>query len=67
MKFAASDFDGTLFVEHEIAKETVEAILSWRQAGHKFGGYAMASARDHIQRQAKKSFLSVGSMLREYR
>jgi len=39
----------------------------WRQAGHKFGGYAMASARDHIQRQAKKSFLSVGSMLREYR
>lgn len=36
-KIAASDFDGTLFINREISAETLAAIKSWRAAGNKFG------------------------------
>ena len=36
-KVAASDFDGTLFINQQIAEETLSAIKNWRSAGNKFG------------------------------
>lgn len=44
MKFAASDFDGTLYRENTITREDAEAIRAWRKAGHKFG---VVSGRDY--------------------
>ena len=36
-KVAASDFDGTLFINQEISAENLSAIRNWRAAGNKFG------------------------------
>ena len=36
-KVAASDFDGTLFINQNITAETLTAIKNWRAAGNKFG------------------------------
>ena len=36
-KFAASDFDGTLFRNEKISAEDIAAIKSWRAAGNMFG------------------------------
>lgn len=43
MKFAASDYDGTLFRNERIEQSDAEAIARWRAAGHKFG---VVSGRD---------------------
>lgn len=43
MKFAASDYDGTLFRAERIEKSDAEAVARWRAAGHKFG---VVSGRD---------------------
>ena len=37
MKIAASDFDGTLFVDNAIAESDLASIVEWRAAGNKFG------------------------------
>ena len=37
MKVAASDYDGTLFLQETICKEIIVAIRNWRDAGGKFG------------------------------
>jgi len=58
LKLAASDFDGTLFIKHEIVKETVEAILSWRQAGHKFG---VITGRDYGMLLPQLKFFGIES------
>ena len=34
---AASDFDGTLFINQQITAENLQAIKNWRSAGNKFG------------------------------
>lgn len=44
MKIAASDYDGTLFRNEEIAKSDAEAVHKWRLAGHKFG---VVTGRDY--------------------
>ena len=44
MKIAASDYDGTLFRERTISKESVQGVHAWRIAGNKFG---MVSGRDY--------------------
>lgn len=44
MKVAASDFDGTLFIENGICSENVEGIRQWRAAGNKFG---VVTGRDY--------------------
>ena len=36
-KVAASDFDGTLFINQSITAENLSAISAWRAAGNKFG------------------------------
>ena len=36
-KVAASDFDGTLFINQSITAENLSAIKKWRAAGNKFG------------------------------
>ena len=36
-KIAASDFDGTLFINQQISAENLTAIKNWRAAGNKFG------------------------------
>ena len=36
-KVAASDFDGTLFINRQISAENLSAIKNWRAAGNKFG------------------------------
>ena len=36
-KVAASDFDGTLFINQQITAENLTAIKNWRAAGNKFG------------------------------
>lgn len=36
-KVAASDFDGTLFINQSITAENLSAIRNWRAAGNKFG------------------------------
>ena len=36
-KVAASDFDGTLFINQAITAENLSAIRKWRAAGNKFG------------------------------
>lgn len=36
-KVAASDFDGTLFINQQISAENLSAIRNWRAAGNKFG------------------------------
>ena len=36
-KVAASDFDGTLFINQQISVENLLAIKKWRAAGNKFG------------------------------
>ena len=36
-KVAASDFDGTLFINQQISAENLLAIKKWRAAGNKFG------------------------------
>lgn len=44
MKIAASDYDGTLFRNRTISKESIESVHAWRAAGNKFG---MVSGRDY--------------------
>lgn len=44
MKIAATDYDGTLFRNGTISRETIESIRRWRQHGHKFG---VISGRDY--------------------
>lgn len=44
MKIAASDYDGTLFRNGTISKESIEGVHAWRAAGNKFG---MVSGRDY--------------------
>lgn len=44
MKIAASDYDGTLFRNRKISKESIEGVHAWRAAGNKFG---MVSGRDY--------------------
>lgn len=44
MKFAASDYDGTLFRQNRIAEEDVRGVHDWRAAGHKFG---VVTGRDY--------------------
>jgi len=36
-KVAATDFDGTLFINQQITPENLSAIRNWRAAGNKFG------------------------------
>lgn len=36
-KVAASDFDGTLFINQQISAENLSAIKNWRALGNKFG------------------------------
>ena len=36
-KVAASDFDGTLFINQQISAENISAIKNWRATGNKFG------------------------------
>lgn len=36
-KVAASDFDGTLFINQQVSEENLTAIKNWRAAGNKFG------------------------------
>lgn len=43
MRVAASDFDGTLYRNGEVTRETVQAIRDWRALGNKFG---VATGRD---------------------
>lgn len=44
MKIAASDYDGTLFRNDEIAAEDARGVHAWRAAGHKFG---VVTGRDY--------------------
>ena len=44
-KVAASDFDGTLFREQQVTRGDIEAIMRWREAGHKF---AIVTGRAYI-------------------
>lgn len=44
MKVAASDFDGTLFIDSQICQENVEGVRRWRAAGNKFG---VVTGRDY--------------------
>ena len=44
MKIAASDYDGTLFRNNEIAAEDARGVHAWRAAGHKFG---VVTGRDY--------------------
>ncbi|MDF2564441.1 MAG: HAD-superfamily hydrolase, subfamily [Massilibacillus sp.] len=44
LKVAASDFDGTLFIDNTICPENVEGVRKWRAAGNKFG---VVTGRDY--------------------
>lgn len=51
-KVAASDFDGTLFINREISAENFTAIKTWRTDGNKFGivtGRAYVMLTPHLQ------------------
>ncbi|MBR4151643.1 MAG: HAD-IIB family hydrolase [Selenomonadaceae bacterium] len=44
-KVAASDFDGTLFINQRVSEENLSAIRKWRAAGNKFG---IVTGRAHV-------------------
>lgn len=44
MKIAASDFDGTLFIDSQICRENIVGVRQWRAAGNKFG---VVTGRDY--------------------
>ena len=51
-KVAASDFDGTLFINQQITAENLSSIRNWRAAGNKFGivtGRAYIMLPAHLQ------------------
>ena len=51
-KVAASDFDGTLFINQAITAENLSAIKNWRLAGNKFGivtGRAYIMLTHHLE------------------
>lgn len=51
-KVAASDFDGTLFINQQISEENLSAIKKWRSAGNKFGivtGRTFVMLEKHLQ------------------
>ena len=51
-KIAASDFDGTLFINREISTENLSAIKTWRTDGNRFGivtGRAYVMLIPHLQ------------------
>lgn len=53
MKILASDYDGTLRTEEMVAREDIEAIARFRQAGNLFGivtGRSMESLQNEIDR-----------------
>ena len=51
-KVAASDFDGTLFINQQISAENLLAIKNWRESGNKFGivtGRAYVMLPHHLE------------------
>lgn len=51
-KVAASDFDGTLFINQQITLKDISAISAWRAAGNKFGivtGRAYTMLPHHLE------------------
>ena len=51
-KVAASDFDGTLFINQQISAENLSAIRNWRALGNKFGivtGRAYIMLTPHLE------------------
>ena len=51
-KVAASDFDGTLFINQQVSAENLSAIKNWRAAGNKFGivtGRAYTMLTEHLK------------------
>ncbi|MBR6012330.1 MAG: HAD-IIB family hydrolase [Selenomonadaceae bacterium] len=58
MKIAASDYDGTLFRDEEIAKVEVEGVNKWRAAGNKFG---VVTGRDYGMLMPQLNFYGIES------
>ena len=53
MKVLASDYDGTLRIDHNVSKENLDAIIKFQEAGNIFGivtGRSMESLLDEIHK-----------------
>lgn len=57
LKVAASDFDGTLFIENGICTENVEGVRQWRAAGNKFG---VVTGRDYGMLVPQLEYFGIG-------
>ncbi|GMA98030.1 HAD-IIB family hydrolase [Pelosinus sp. IPA-1] len=57
MKVAASDYDGTLFIDNRICPENVEGVRLWRAAGNKFG---VVTGRDYGMLVPQLEYFGIG-------
>lgn len=64
MKLFASDYDGTLNIDHAVSDEDKEAISQWRAAGHLFAlvsGRSMESLKEEMLTQNIKADFYIGN------